>query len=85
MKNLKLTELTDNLQEKLDMVAESDEVYKISTGKGNVGVVLMSLQEYNSWKETEYLLNSKANRTRILESLEQVERGEFKVYRPEVH
>ena len=48
------------------MVSESDEVYKIPTGKGKEGVVVMSLQEYNSWKETEYL-------SRIRESLEQVE------------
>ena len=82
MKTIKITELSANLQEKLDMVAESDEVYKIPTGKGKEGVVVMSLQEYNSWKETEYLLSSKANRARIQESLEQVEGGELKNYLP---
>src|SRR5690606_12390553 len=66
MKTIKFRELTENLQEKLDMVSESAEVYKIPIGKGKEGVVVMSLQEYNSWKETEYF-------SRIRESLEQVE------------
>jgi antitoxin YefM len=35
------------------------------------------MSEYNSIKETEYLLASKANREHLLESIKQVENGEI--------
>lgn len=39
------------------------------------GVVVMSLDEYNSIKETAYILSSKANASRLRESLEQASSG----------
>jgi antitoxin YefM len=54
---------------------DNDEV--IIHRKDKENVVLISMSEYNSIKETEYLLASKANREHLLESIKQVENGEI--------
>lgn len=84
MKTIKISELSENLQDHLNLVAESEEVYKIATGKKeDEGVVMMSLREFNSLKETEYLLKSETNRKRLLESIAQIEKGEVISYDPD--
>ena len=48
----------------------------IITRDGKSPVVLVSLADWNSQQETEYLLRSPANRARLEESRQQIERGE---------
>ena len=48
-------------------------IIKRTKGKGNI--VLISEAEFNSMQETLYLLSSKKNRERILESLQQLKDG----------
>jgi len=43
--------------------------------KGRESVMVISLDEYNGLKETNYLLHSPANRKYLLESLEQLRKG----------
>jgi antitoxin YefM len=73
------SEFRKNLKEKLDMVCEDAEPLIVSRTKGK-NVVVISLEEYNSWKETLYLLSSKNNRERLLESIEQAKHGETTEY-----
>jgi antitoxin YefM len=47
----------------------------IITKKGRDSVVMMSLEDYESMKETTYLLRSPKNARRLLESIQQLEEG----------
>jgi antitoxin YefM len=38
-------------------------------------VVMLSLEDFNSWQETIYLLSNPANATHLQKSIEQVRRG----------
>jgi len=46
------------------------------TQAGQPPVVMLSLDEYESLEETAYLLRSPANARRLLESIEQMNRGQ---------
>lgn len=74
MKVINYTDLRLNLKKWLDMVVDDMEEL-IVTRKNNKDLVLISLEEYNSLKETKYLLSGK-NRDVLLKSLEQAKAGE---------
>jgi len=73
MQVLNYTTLRNNLKDVLDSVSEDKDTVVVNRGDSNV--VIISLEEYNSWKETEYLFASKANRDRLLKSIDEVESG----------
>ena len=64
------------MKKHFDAVTQSFDVLIIPRNKEDDGVVIMSLKEYNSFKETEYLLATEANRIHLQESMDQVKRGE---------
>lgn len=60
----------------VDLVVDDNETVIIPRGsEPNSGMVLMPLSEYNSMKETEFLLSNKVNRERLLASIRQIESG----------
>lgn len=67
--------LRNNLKEVLDRVSEDKETYIVNRGSSNA--VIISLNEYNSWKETMYLMESESNRKRLEEAIEREKKGEF--------
>ncbi len=73
MQVLNYTTLRNNLKTVLDSVSKDQDTVIVNRGESNV--VIVSLEEYNSWKETEYLFTSKANRDRLLKSIDEVEKG----------
>lgn len=78
MKAVSVSSLRAKLKDYFDEVIESSEIIVVPRNKSkDEAVVIMSIQEYNSILETEYLLRSKANRERLQQSLEQMDRGEF--------
>ncbi len=73
MKVINYTELRLNLKHWMDSVVDNVEEVIIKR-KNQKDLVLISLEEYNSLVETNYLLSGK-NRDVLLESLEDVKSG----------
>jgi antitoxin YefM len=68
----------NNLRSMIDSVCNDCEEYIITT-KDNQSAVLISYEEYASMKETMYLLSSKNNRDRLMDSIDEIEKGEFTI------
>jgi antitoxin YefM len=76
MQVLSLTEARNNLKAVFDSVyLDNDEV--IIHRKGYENVVVISFDEYNSMKETNYLLSSPKNRKVLLRSLADAREGKI--------
>ena len=76
MKAVNYTDLRLNLKKWLDLVVDDVEELIIKR-KDNKDLVLVSLEEYNSLKETSYLLTGK-NRGVLIKSLEEAKTGKVK-------
>jgi len=79
MRTINFSDARRQFKEVLDRVVDDADI-TIITRRDADDVVLMSLSEYNSWKETEYLLSSPANARRLRESIAQANAGRV-VYR----
>jgi len=76
MKVVNYTEFRNNLAETLNAVNDDGDVVVVSRTKGK-NVVVISLEEYNSMKETLYLTSTKANREKLDAAVAEMNRGEF--------
>ena len=70
------TAARQNMAKIMDEVTRNNEV-KIITRTNNPSVVMMSLEDYNAWMETCYLLGNPANAKHLQKSLEQADKEEF--------
>ncbi len=77
MRTISFSEARSQLKAVCDRVVEDASV-TIITRRDAEDVVVMSLAEWNSWKETEYLLTSPANARRLTDSLTQARAGKAK-------
>jgi len=64
------------MAESLNAVSDNSEIVVLSRTKGK-NVVLMSLDEYNSMQETLYLTGTKANRKKLDDAIEEMNKGKF--------
>ena len=64
-----------HLKSFLDKVMESNTPLYVKRTKGE-DVVVLSKSDYESMEETLYILSSEKNRTHLLESIKQAEKGE---------
>ncbi len=77
MKALTYTALRSNLAKTMKEVCDDHDPV-IITRKQHDAVVMMSLDDYESLNETAYLLHSPKNTKRLLESIEELEKGRGK-------
>jgi antitoxin YefM len=74
MRTINFSEARSNLKEVLDRVVEDADV-TIITRRDADDVVVMSLDSFNSWRETLHLMSSPANARRLNESIAQARAG----------
>ena len=75
MKSKTYTQAREKLAEIIERVCEDHEPY-IITKRRDKAVVMMSLEDFDSLKETAYLLKGPKNARRLLESIKQLEEGQ---------
>lgn len=78
MRTANYTELRNSLKSYLDGVANDSEPLLVHRS-GNASVVILSLDEYNSMKETEYIMKSPAMMDVIRKGKKEIAAGRGKV------
>jgi antitoxin YefM len=76
MRATSYTELRRSLAATLDRVNADHEPVIITRDRGKPAAVLMSLEDYASFEETRYLLQSPANAERLLSAVAELEAGQ---------
>ena len=76
MEAVTYTSARQNMARLMDEVVNNSEV-KIITRNNNPSVVMMSLDDYNAWMETCYLLSNPVNAEHLRKSLKQADEGDL--------
>ena len=75
MANVTFTDLRNNLASHLDKV-EQDHVELVVTRQNHAPVVIVSMADWQSMQETNYLLGNTANAKRLLQSVAELDKGQ---------
>ncbi len=76
MKTTSYSDLRRNLAAAIDKVTADHEPILITRDRGKPAAVLMSVEDFASYEETRYLLQSPSNAARLLDATRDLERGE---------
>ena len=78
MKAMNYTEFRKDMKKNMDLANDGDEI--IITRPGGKNVVLISLDEYNSLRETDHLLSTEANAKRLQKSIKNAQNGKTRKF-----
>lgn len=76
MQNIAINHVIENFEELCETTYQQHEPCIIRRHNQH-DIVIMSLNDFNSWQETEYLLSNPYNAQRLLHSLEQARNGKL--------
>ena len=76
MTAITVNEAKENLERIISHVLDSDEPAILRTESGQE-VVVLPLEDFNSWKETIYLLSNSANAAHLQKSIEEARAGQI--------
>ncbi len=76
MRTTSFSDLRKNLAATMDGVADDHEPVLITRSGGKPAAVLMSLEDYASYEETQHLLRSPKNAERLVRAVRELEQGE---------
>jgi len=76
MRVVNYSEFRKSLAESLNAVNDDGDIVIVSRSKGK-NVVVMSLDEYNSMKETLYLTSTKENKKQLDAAIDEMNKGKF--------
>lgn len=77
MNTLNYTDVRSNFATVMEKICDNHEPL-IITRSNKRSVVMMSLEDYESIEETNYLLRSPKNAKRLREAIENIEKGNYK-------
>ena len=69
------SEFRGNMAKLMDQVEDDSKELIITRTGGKKHMVMITLDEYESWKETDYLLSSPANAAMLRESIRELDEG----------
>jgi len=75
MNTTTLRDFRANLKAYFDSIEDNQDILLIPRSGKKEAMVIMTLSEYNSMKETEYLLSTEANRQVLEKSMKELEEG----------
>lgn len=77
MQAITYTQARNHLTATMDKTIADHEPVIITRQNGEA-VVMMSLEDFSSWQETAYLLNSPANARKLMKSLDEAKSGKLR-------
>jgi len=77
-----ISDLRKNIKRKFDAVSDDKETMLVHRA-GQEDLIVITLSEFNSWKETLYLMSTKANRENLEASITEADKGELTAIKTE--